>query len=53
MNFVSKPTVLGFLNGLAIVILLSQLHAFREVREEGEGEEKKGREQEKPKQKLT
>eukprot|EP01127_Copromyxa_protea_P014127 TRINITY_DN3892_c0_g1_i1.p1 TRINITY_DN3892_c0_g1~~TRINITY_DN3892_c0_g1_i1.p1 ORF type:complete len:902 (+),score=139.97 TRINITY_DN3892_c0_g1_i1:162-2708(+) len=30
MNFVSKPTVLGFLNGLAIVILLSQMHAFRE-----------------------
>ena len=30
MNFISKPTVLGFLNGLAIIILLSQLHAFRE-----------------------
>lgn len=31
MNFVSRPTVLGFLNGLAIIILLSQIHAFREV----------------------
>jgi SulP family sulfate permease len=31
MNLVSRPTVLGFLNGLAVIILLSQLHAFREV----------------------
>lgn len=33
MNFVSRPTMLGFLNGLAILILLSQFHAFREVRD--------------------